>query len=129
MIPNKELTIRIPVFQFELIVEAKVSEPQKIIMWITDVKIKIDEQTTALAKFTVACIFEFLELNKLVSKNENGQYVVPVELDNLLNPIAVSTTPGFIYSELRGTYLNAAIMPVIFMDTFKPTEAKIDVVN
>ncbi len=75
----------------------------------------LHEDSRLLATFNVVYNFEvpdFKEYN--VVQLENGLFHVPVALDEMLRQVSISTTRGIIYSEIRGTYLHGAIMPIVF---------------
>jgi hypothetical protein len=42
------------------------------------------------------------------------------DIENLLKSIAISTMRGIIFSDLRGTILHNAILPLVMADSFKP---------
>ncbi|MDP4285080.1 MAG: hypothetical protein Q8891_11700 [Bacteroidota bacterium] len=112
-------------YNFEIKVESKVIADQKILMPV--VTVKINELTTSerLAEIKAACLFSIENFDEIIAKKEdNGLYNIPVELEKLLRPVALSTTRGIIFSEFRGTYLANAIMPIIFMDTMKEEKSE-----
>ena len=70
-----------------------------------------------LAKFRIAFLFEIEDFENVIKLNDQNIYIVPHHFENIFKPVAISTARGIIYSEFRGTYLQGAIMPVIFMNT------------
>ncbi len=109
-----------PVFNFDIRVESKVQAPRNLILSVVHVSISELNKPLKLANISTACLFEITDFINVVKPNEAGLYVIPEQLEALIRPVSISTTRGIIYSEFRGTYLNNAIMPIIFMDTFKP---------
>ena len=107
-------------FNFQVTVETKVQPAGKLVIPYIYVKIMFVDNIDSIADFTIACAFYIEEFEKVILQNEQGVYTVPQDFDNLIRPISISTARGVIASDLRGTYLQNAIMPVIFMDQLKP---------
>lgn len=117
----KELT-RNPIFTFEIKVENRVRAQDNLVFAIVDIKItEADKPDVILAKITTNCVFAIENFKDVIQLQNNGLYHIPPNLDAILRPVAISTTRGILYSEYRGTYLDSAIMPIIFMDTLKQT--------
>ena|ERR1035437_6620463 len=106
-------------FNFQVTVETKVQPAGKLVIPYIYVKIMCVGNTESIADFTIACAFYIEEFEKVILLNDEGVYTVPQDFDNLIRPISISTARGVIASDLRGTYLQNAIMPVIFMDQLK----------
>lgn len=112
---------------FTVLVETRTDEAKKVISPIVYVKILygVDadvEKPIELASFGVAYYFEINDFEKVIVKNEENAFIIPQQLDLTIKPAVISTTRGIIYSELRGTYLHNAIMPIVFMDNFNDGE-------
>lgn len=106
-------------FNFQITVEIKVQAPSKLVIAYVYVKILFEGNSESVADFTVACGFQIDEFAEYIKTNDAGIAIIPQHFDELIRPISISTARGVIYSDLRGTYLQNAIMPVIFMDQFK----------
>lgn len=106
-------------FNFQITVEIKVQRPSKLVIAYVYAKILFEGNPESVADFTVACGFQIDEFEEYIKTNEAGISIVPQPFDELIRPISISTARGVIYSDLRGTYLQNAIMPVIFMNQFK----------
>jgi hypothetical protein len=114
-------------FLFDLRVEIKVHAEHKLVIPFVTIKVSGGEEKIELANIGVSCLFEVEDFEKLIIQNEQGLYTVPPLLEAAVRPIAISTARGVMYSEFRGTYLNNAILPVIYMNSLSPqqqTEAK-----
>jgi hypothetical protein len=98
-------------FIFDINVEMRVQANISAVMPFVRVSIK-DNQTPA-AQMVVACVFEVVDFNEHIKMNQQGQYEVPIEFQNFLIPIAISTTRGVVFSEFKGTWLHFAIMPIV----------------
>ena len=81
-------------------------------------------KTYIFAEFNVWCVFHINDFNNKIIKNAEGFFVIPAELELTLKPVSISTTRGIIYKELAGTYLQQAIMPVVFMNDFRVEESQ-----
>lgn len=106
-------------FNFQVTLETRVQALQRLVIPYVYVKIMFENNPKSVASFTIACAFQIDEFEKFILANEDGTYVVPDHFDALIRPISISTARGVIASDLRGTYLENAIMPVIFMDQLK----------
>ncbi|HLX90807.1 MAG TPA: hypothetical protein VKR32_03945 [Puia sp.] len=108
-------------FNFNVTAGTTVNAENKIVMAMVTVIISEHPGPgPTLATFLISCVFQLEKFDEIIKKDEKGIYTVPPEVDNLFRPVAISTCRGIIFSELRGTYLHNAIMPVVFMDQFQP---------
>lgn len=113
--PAQELT---GTFLFDIKAETKVNMERKFVMPYIYIDIRIDSFPNVLAKFTIACVFEIQNFETAVTINDQNLYVVLQELDMTLRSAAIATSRGVIYSELRGTHLHNAIMPLVDITNF-----------
>ena len=107
-------------FLFDVRIETKVNAEMKFVMPFVEVAIRQENSDVVLAKLVMACIFEIQNFETHIQPNSTGQYVVPPDIDLSLRQAAVSTARGIIFSELRGTYLHNAIMPLIYVQNMSP---------
>lgn len=105
---------------FDLKIEVKVQAELKMVLPYVTVKIRSAEIPDYLASFIIACFFEVEDFDNAILLNEQGLHVIPPELDMTIRPVSISTARGIIYSELKGTYLQNSIMPVVYMNTLTP---------
>jgi hypothetical protein len=98
---------------FNFLVDLKVSPELKIAVVITDVTLSRDSGRSRLAFFKLICVFEFPEFDLVFPKLDDGKFEIPINIEILLKSTGLSTVRGVIYSELRGTYLQNAILPLI----------------
>lgn len=75
-----------------------------------------------LATVTLAFTFTIFDLQSIAKVNEDG-IALPDNLLNLLNAVVIGTMRGVLYSELRGTPVEDAILPVLDPSKFQ-REAK-----
>ena len=122
-IKNKEDEIKFN-YNFTINIDTKVNAGLSIVIQNVHVIINDIDTLDVLAEFKIAFFFEIIEFDKFISLNKDGVYHIPIQLDSILKPVCISTARGIIYSELRGTYLQTSIMPVIFMTDFAITQNK-----
>ncbi|QEC45685.1 hypothetical protein [Pseudobacter ginsenosidimutans] len=66
-----------------------------------------------MASIEVACAFELKNIKKLIKKDDVAKgSTISEELDTAMNRIAVATSRGILFSQLKGTYLHEYIMPL-----------------
>lgn len=83
------------------------------------------ENNFQLAFFKTALVFEIFEFDEIFKNVGEDKYDIPVGLEILLKSAGISTTRGIIYSEVRGTYLHGAVLPLIDMATLIKAQYKI----
>jgi hypothetical protein len=105
------------VFLFNVKTQSFLDDNKRIVIIIVVVSVFKNEKEDYLAKIGVAVTFGIENYEDL--KMEDGTYNIPLEFENTLKQIGISTTRGILYSELRGTRLHGAIMPIITVDTLK----------
>ena len=110
-------------FNFNFLADLKVSPPLKIAGVMTEVTI-LNEEEQELAHFKIMCVFELPEFDEIFTKVEENKYDTPVDLEIMLKATGISTIRGVIFSELRGTYLQGALMPLIDMVTLIKDQRK-----
>lgn len=110
-------------FNFEVKVETKVQAEVGSVIIAVMVKIRNDTRKSILATYEIWCIFQVIDFDKKILKNEIGLHVIPDILQKTFLPVSISTARGVIFSDLIGTYLQNAIMPVIYMTEFKAEQS------
>ncbi len=104
---------KLNVFNYSFTVAITVNDYQKIAFANTEIVIINADSQDKVAFFKTLCIFEIQEFEKIFIKNSEGVFDMPEDLEILLKSIGISTTRGIIYSEVRGTFLHGAIMPLV----------------
>jgi hypothetical protein len=104
-------------FNFNFLVDIKLGAPQKVAVVITNVTIFEAKENTELARFKTACIFELPDFDVIFKKLAENLYDTPEDLEIILKGSGISTTRGIIFSELRGSYLQGAVLPLVDMAT------------
>jgi hypothetical protein len=103
---------------FEVKVEIKVQAERKMILPYITVKIKSIDNGDILASFVIACFFDIPNFEADILLDEQGLHLIPTALDLTIRPVSISTVRGIIWAELRGTYLQNTIMPVVYISDF-----------
>lgn len=100
-------------FNFEIHVEANVDSNKNIVINTTRVKIKGDKPDIILGSITCACIFSVANFADVVTMREDNLGEINEAFAETLNSISISTTRGVMFSELKGTFLHYAFLPII----------------
>ncbi|HEV8515132.1 MAG TPA: hypothetical protein VGQ59_17745 [Cyclobacteriaceae bacterium] len=116
-----ELTIHKPVpgvatpanFNFEVSVVANVDSNKKLVINATHVKIKGDKQDAILGSITCACIFSVGNFEEVITMKSETLAEINETFAETINSISISTTRGVMFSELKGTTLHYAFLPII----------------
>ena len=98
-------------FNFKVAINA--SAERKTAVVVTEISIELSTDNSELAKFHTAMYFEFKDFETIFKKIDEERFDIPIELEILMKSVALSTTRGIIYSEVRGTYLDAAVLPLV----------------
>lgn len=112
-------------FAFDIKNQSLVVHDKKLVVIVTNVVIRLNEDTNPIAKIISATAFEIRDFDAVVKSVEGNKHTMPIELENLLKSIAISTMRGIMFSEFRGTHLNNAVLPIITIDSFKPVPGTI----
>lgn len=76
------------------------------------------QEKEIIANVKLGFIFEISNLENIAITSEEG-ITLPEGLLNLLNAVVIGTMRGVIFSELRGTQLDDAILPVLDPSKFQ----------
>jgi len=105
-------------FTFNFNIDLRVVAQQKIAIVKTDITITdIDRDLRQLAAFKMACIFQLPDFETIFTKQEENKYDMPVDLEIILKSASLSSVRGIIFYELRGTYMQGAILPLVDLAT------------
>lgn len=110
-------------FGFNFLINVKGSPEQKNALVLVDIAIIWLKENKEVARFKVLCIFDIPDFDTIFTKLDN-KYIIPVDLEIIIKSAALSTTRGMIASEISGTYLRGAVLPLIDLDTIIRNERK-----
>ena len=113
--PSQEILDKPQNFNFDFLVDVKVSAEKKSAVAVTDISITDITKSKNLAVFKTICVFELPDFDKYFTKVGGKQYDIDIDLEIILKSTGISTTRGMVVSELRGTYLHNAILPLVDM--------------
>jgi hypothetical protein len=100
-------------FSFDVNAEASIRTEEQQIFVFVKINVSDAQKPQVLATFTTVNIFQIFNFSEAVTQNEQGLFVIETELDRYLKSAAISTSRGIIWSELKGSYLHFAVLPVI----------------
>ena len=105
--------ISITNFNFNLAIETKADNTNKLLFVIVSVEVRNDDQSLVLGSVRVSCIYNILNFEELIKTNETGVIVINPLLLEILNSVSISTTRGVMFSTFKGTFLHSAVLPII----------------
>jgi len=90
----------------------KVEDQKKLVFIINAVKIK-DIDGAIMSSIEVSVIFEIMDLDSHVTKQNDSKHKVDIDLEKKLTLTAMNTIRGISFMYLKGTYLQNVIIPHI----------------
>jgi len=120
--PDKS-NIHIQKYNFNINIEQKINNENKLIIVIIDIKIMGDDKLLELGSIKTSNIYEILNFNDfIISDTDTAEFPEKFMMD--LNSISISTTRGIMFSQFSGTYLHNAILPIIEIKALQKKENK-----
>jgi hypothetical protein len=113
-------------FNFNISVESRADEVNKLVFVIVHVEIKNDDHSVVLGSLSVSCIFEFVNFEDVIKVEADGKVNIPQRLIETLNVISISTTRGVMFSTFKGTFLHGAVLPIIDPKQFQVGSQKVE---
>jgi len=99
------------IFSFTINVEHLVDAEHEAIHVVINVFVYEPERpNTILSSIQVIAIYTLPDFKDIITKESED---IPEDLRMLVHGITISTTRGILYSSLRGTYLQKAILPIV----------------
>jgi hypothetical protein len=108
-------------FHHDITAISQVNPQIKLVLVTVNITIREDGKDYGCFSISVICAFEIENFDVIIKKLSEGQYHIPPDIDAMLKSVSVSTARGIIYSELRGTFLFGAILPIVI---FTPDQVK-----
>jgi hypothetical protein len=109
----RNTNINMSSYTFNISIESRGDATNKLVFVIVSVEIKDAEQTLLLGSIAVSCIFEIANFKEVIQIDPAGQVIIPEGLMHILNSLAISTTRGVLFATFKGTFLHAAVLPMI----------------
>ncbi len=91
-----------------------------IVATVVSVSIRKANEEKIIARIICEFGFEIKESKSILEKDVDGKMIIPVDMENFIKTISISTMRGIMYSEFRGTPIHNATLPIIIMDSMKP---------
>ncbi len=107
-------------FNFNVRVEFKTNETPNNLFVVVHVEIENIKAKSIIGQFSLSCIFNIKNMNKILKIQDNGPLDIPREFLNDLIEISISTTRGVMFSTFKGTFLHNAILPILDVNQFIP---------
>lgn len=111
-------------FQFNISLEVKFDQVQKLAFIITTSDVKSDNKSELLGIVSSACIFGIDNFDDVFKKMGDEKIDVPDEIMHILISISISTMRGVMFEQFRGTYLHSAVLPIVDPKQFKLDKQK-----
>lgn len=108
------------VFNFDINSEIQISEENKMLFVIINVKIYDVDKSELLGDIAVSSIFYIDNFEEVILTKKDGSKVIPDNLIIILNSISLSTTRGIMWSTFKGSPLHSAILPIVDSKQFAP---------
>lgn len=100
-------------FEFNIQQEQKTNSEKRLIIVFTTVTIKEVGTDSSIANLQAACGFEIPSFEEFIKKDKEGNFLIPHDLNIALSRIAIATTRGILYAQLRGSYLQNSTLPIL----------------
>lgn len=105
-------------FNYSYSVDSAVSESIGRLRYNVEISILEEGRDIVLAYFNIFYFFKGENLDKILHNAGSNLFQIPSNIDNVFKLIALDSTRGIIFSELRGTYLDNVILPIIDANAF-----------
>ncbi|GAB5464882.1 MAG: hypothetical protein Kapaf2KO_03180 [Candidatus Kapaibacteriales bacterium] len=102
-------------FNFDINFGYGVQVENSAVTVLTTISVFGKDKSTVYSRLQTALQFVVNE-PEFAKSDDKGNTTIGKELAQELNSIALSTTRGILYGHLKGTYLHAAILPVVNMN-------------
>ncbi|WP_143011430.1 hypothetical protein [Chitinophaga filiformis] len=100
-------------YEFNVQQEQKTNVDKQMVIVFTTVTLIQSGNTLPLASATVACGFGIPMFEETLTRQTNGEYLIPADIGQAVSRAATGITRGILYSQLRGSYLQDCILPLL----------------
>lgn len=114
IIERKQVDIpAMSLLNFNIGIEQRIDSEKRLVTVVLNISVANNPKNEQVYfNIITGCTFELEEIESLI--DEKTQLVnLPEQVAVLLNSISISTTRGIMFSELKGTYLQGAILPIV----------------
>ncbi|MBV7530667.1 hypothetical protein [Chitinophaga sp. sic0106] len=103
--------------RFDIEQEQKARQEKSLIINIVSIQLLNIKSSAKLAHLKIACGFEVPSFDKAVKQGKQGEAIIDHHLNASLNRISIATARGILFSQLKGTTLHHAIMPILALES------------
>ncbi|MCD4736069.1 MAG: hypothetical protein K8R53_08505 [Bacteroidales bacterium] len=107
-------------FHYNVHLQHRIKEDDKLIFVDTSVEILHQDKQTKLGFIKATCLYYLETLMDYKSPSNPKVFDLPQEFISNLNSISISNTRGIMFAQFKGTFLHAAILPIIDPKGLKP---------
>lgn len=100
------------VFNFDIKIEHKILAENNFVAVVVTIDIYGDQKEQKYGSLMASCIYEVQELKEYIDPKKSIPDL-PETFMTAVNSISISTVRGILFSQLRGTFLHNAILPVV----------------
>lgn len=111
-------------FRFEIKAQLSARMERELAIVFSQVNIRKNDDEEILASLTIACGFLIPQMADHLPMDAAG-IKIPKDIDLMLRGMTISTMRGVLFSELRGTVLHKAYLPMIEPQTMTIDEIPI----
>jgi hypothetical protein len=102
-------------FNFDIKFNHSIVIEQSLVNVLTTVSVFGNDKNKIFSRLQTACAFQ-INQPEFATQNKEGKLTLDKSIAADINTIALSTTRGVLFSQLKGTYLHNAVLPVVNMN-------------
>lgn len=100
-------------YLFDIGIEHRVSEVEKLVFVMVSVTVRVDEFPESLGLIVSSCIFQVGNFEEVILPGADGDFHLSKKLVGMINELSISTTRGLMFATFKGTFLHNAILPIL----------------
>ena len=100
-------------YEFNVQQEQKINVERQLVIVFTTITVRQSANTPSLAIATVACGFGISSFEGALTRQANGEYLIAPGIGQAVARTAIGIARGILYSQLRGSYLQDCILPLL----------------
>lgn len=100
-------------YVFNVQQEQKTNPDKQLVIVFTTVTVQQSGSSIPLASAMVACGFGVASFAGTLTRQANGEYQIASGIGQAVSRAATGITRGILYSQLRGSYLQDCVLPLL----------------
>jgi len=100
-------------YEFNVQQQQKTNPDKQLVVVFTTVTVVPSGSTLPLATATVACGFGIPVSERTLTRQTSGEYLISADVGQAVSRAATGITRGILYSQLRGSYLQDCVLPLL----------------